>query len=1064
MTRTPKTARTLWTGPPSALGWDRVFERADFEARCRGLFIAASEPAREALLSAIARRRSPAIEPRVWTWHELWLAVRRAQATDPKTPRLLSEAGVRAALRLAIDRARRDGFLERIGPVAFSNGFLRQTRENIARLKRVEIDPPSRPASPFDAVFREYQRILNRDLRATDRQGLARWASSTMRKVAPEFGPITILDLVELDAASSRALRFWTAGETDLLATVPYDPFRPELFEPILPTYSYLIDLGFQVETLEIPENRPGGLRALDRGLFIDDSAKIREADDSSGLTIEGITRGEGEGCRLAERVLGRLLEGECPERLAVLFREWDDRADETVERLRQWGIPISAWGEHRPLSAHPTVATLLAAIRLPLDGWDADALIRLLRGGRVRLTVDPLDSARAASALRDTRVFRGLSAMREGLERLVSAFKGIDDERRAAVLKRRADRAKIALPIIERLRKLYDGVLEPTTWAARVDRLRELARGLGLENAEDDALECLYDALDDQNEVWSRAEGPGRAWTWRDFENELHGLSRWLEVPSRRVGRGGVIASTVEGAVGARARHVFVANLEEGTFPSRRAIALDPSDESVEVSTAFRRESVRFLELIGRAERSLTLSYPTLDEKGHELIRASFLDDAEAVFSLAARANFPKPVRTLGLARNLSADAGPPALRRLIAISRALRERSFDDLKRLAGRPEHRPALEGAALALYVSHQRNQGRTYDLFNGRLTDPRALDRLSAELSPQSHVFSPSQLESLSLCPFQFWLKYVLKLEPVADRDELDDDHAKRGSLIHRALELMHVTLRDDPVANESIEARVDRLIDGFIEREMEREPEAVADVERTIAAIERERLRRLGRAYARQFRAYLEKQGRAVDCYSFETTFGEDVSTALELGGDGALVRIRGTIDRIDKYVAADGIGNRIIDYKTKGVPPANEMEKGLALQLPLYAMAVERMADPAAVEPIETIDFGYWGLSKNGYESRLGKSARTPEAWREFKERIESFVVALAASARRGEFFVHPRVDGCVQKCDYRRVCRITSSTLKEWPDQPRLADVEPSKDDETTESSLGSTETGPA
>ena len=272
---------------------------------------------------------------------------------------------------------------------------------------------------------------MKNDLSATDREGLARWASVVLGGRQPprelaEIARVTILDLVEIDKPRERALIFWDHYAEDMLVTVPLDANRREVFAPIKSVYDHLILQGFDSVSLEIPEDRPNGLRAIDRDLFLEEAHPPPRSEDATGVTIEGVPRGEEETSRVAERVRAKLDDGENADDLLVLFRNWDEHAGATVERLRQWGVPVRAIGARRPLGADATIAALLAAVGLPLDDWDVDALIRLLRGGHVRLGIDPLDLAHAAAALRETRVFRGLSAIRDGLERLADGRRAI--------------------------------------------------------------------------------------------------------------------------------------------------------------------------------------------------------------------------------------------------------------------------------------------------------------------------------------------------------------------------------------------------------------------------------------------------------------------------------------------------------------------------------------------------------------------------------------------------------------------------------------------------------------
>jgi ATP-dependent helicase/nuclease subunit B len=308
-----------------------------------------------------------------------------------------------------------------------------------------------------------------------------------------------------------------------------------------------------------------------------------------------------------------------------------------------------------------------------------------------------------------------------------------------------------------------------------------------------------------------------------------------------------------------------------------------------------------------------------------------------------------------------------------------------------------------------------------------LTDPRAIRRISHDFGPGRPTFSPSQLESLAFCPFQFALRYVLKLEPADDHEELDDDSTARGSLIHRALERLHMLLRDEPHA--TIADRVASDIEQVIAAVLEEERVPASDVDEGLRLIESERLRRTGRRYAEQFGRYAGNDGAGAACESFEIGFGKagDPYPGLVLGVEPEAVQFQGKIDRIDVLRDGDRTLFRVIDYKTGGCPSKLDIIQGRALQLPLYALAVERLelAGPGALP----LDVGYWALKDRGY--RRAQTMTDPrgglrEDWERYRVALEAFILALVARLRGANFPVEPRTVDCTRFCEYLHVCRI--------------------------------------
>jgi hypothetical protein len=332
-----------------------------------------------------------------------------------------------------------------------------------------------------------------------------------------------------------------------------------------------------------------------------------------------------------------------------------------------------------------------------------------------------------------------------------------------------------------------------------------------------------------------------------------------------------------------------------------------------------------------------------------------------------------------------------------------------------------------------------------------LRDPRIASRLATDFGP-SYAFSASQLESLAFCPFQFFLRYVLRLDLIEERDELEEDRTVGGSRMHAALETLHITLRDDPpppgvTLDEAVADAVERAVRDQIDREVL----PTSDVGRALRAIEAERMVRVGKTYAEQFRSYAERYGSSFEPLHFEFDFGDEEGNrgpALELGEEGRRVRLQGMIDRIDVVRHPSGLLFRVIDYKTGSTPTRSKLLKGLALQLPLYAMAVER-ALPEQENP-RALDAGYWALRGKGYRPIVEMIInRDGDLYQDSRwkpdvgpDRIVAFVLDLVDRLRRGMLPVHSAEPDCDRTCDYRTVCRFhqVRQARKPWPEAPSM------------------------
>jgi ATP-dependent helicase/nuclease subunit B len=960
-----------------------------------------------------------ALAPRVWCWSDLWHAVRDGRATGPAR---LSEAGARAALRAAIARARRDGVLDAVAEVVEWPGFRRRLQAQIAGWTRVERPPEAKPSGSDPtlaaqwAIFSRYRAVL-KTLDAEDVEGFAVWATKALRTAPPaslkRLGTVVFLDPAADNQVAWRVLEYAHARSRGVHVTLAFedDETLAEVYAETARVRRQLLAWGFDETRVEPDVWRPKGLAGIERTLFRSDEYKLERLSETQGLTIFGAPQGEGSALVVAREVRRLLADGVDPEEILVLFRRWDDESDLVLGTLQAWGLPVAA-EVGRPLATDPTVSALRLAMRLPVEGWETADLIRLLRNGQVQppwpeWRGTPNAPAVAAATVQATRVYRGREPLLKALDRLIHADRDPDK----VGITRHAPLARdLVATMFERLGALD----QPGLWREQAERLRHLAETLRLGSPGHEGLETLWGALDDQGAVFEGLSRKERLWSWAEFVREVEALVGDLTIPAPAAAPGTVRLATVDEIAGARAGHIVLANLAEKTFPAREAVEPDPIRP---IDLKFAQEMLRFLRVVGSADAGLVLIYPTTDLQGQELLPAGFLDDIfrrlEDKDLKNCRAVYPRLDPALIDQPDL---AGAPADARVRAAARACLADDRSELIALARAPGHRRALDGTAAALLVAHQRARTKDFDIFDGILRDPRALHRIRQKFGPD-YTFSPSQLESFIFCPFQFLLRYVLKLQPVDERDELEEDAVERGSRVHHILELL------EQWRSQGGTSRLD-LADIIIQNEMRVELTTDSGVDAGLHEIERRRLSRTITRYVQQHEAYeaLDPAAPPVP-HRFEVVFGHDEADpasfpSLSIGEGAGAVRLQGKIDRIDLIPASGRTGFRVIDYKTGTCPSKSEVKEALYLQLPLYALAVERIV--LAQEAAGLHEVGYWSLGGDGYKP-------IPlNAWPDDQARLEAYVLAVVDQLRHGVFAVDSRKDDCIHRCEYGAVCRV--------------------------------------
>jgi ATP-dependent helicase/nuclease subunit B len=726
----------------------------------------------------------------------------------------------------------------------------------------------------------------------------------------------------------------------------------------------------------------------------------------------------------------------------------------EIVRRLYEGNVPFDqAEVLTPPGSAHANIFYLLAArTGLPVtfgggvavsftspgrlffglldwleDDFSSDGLCVLIENGDLSLPgppgEGPLAPRTACRHLRNAMIGWGrdryverLAALRDAeladaavLEDCAERGDGVEDGRsRTAALRAAAE--------IDALAAAMDRMLAgiPVPDAAGAYDLRDLCRalfglleGTGRPASDLDRLarRALLDRLD---EFVSESRFPAM------FLKEALGLVRTAGA-SLRVGASPPLPGRLHvagmGSGGFSGRPVtFVAGLDEASFPGRGLqdpILLDEERAAISGSLPTSADVLR-ANLFGLAATlaslrgRLVLSYPSFDiVEGRESFPSS-------VLLQAFRLRRGDPGLDYGALDKALADASG---------FRPGQGRAFDEvdwwLDRLAAEPgpdgrltvtANFPDLAAGLAAL----EARAGDKLTPFDG-LVD---IDPLRAEVDPfagDGAVMSATRLELLARCPFAYFLRHVLKVQPseevAFDRSRWLDP-LQRGTLVHEILcEFMSgiaaegadiEALRHRPalarIAAERI-AAARRRIPPPSEGIFESERRAILETLDIFLAAEETR----------------ETKGRP---FAFEKEIDGE---RIEVAG-GRSFRLRGFIDRVDR-VGPDLY--RIIDYKTGSPKPYEDLVyfgRGRTLQPALYAVALEKaLARERPGSAPRVVESGYFFPSRRGegHEIMVGTFDR---------ERLKRLLGEMLDLIAKGYFIAGP--DAACGYCDYADVC----------------------------------------
>ncbi len=352
---------------------------------------------------------------------------------------------------------------------------------------------------------------------------------------------------------------------------------------------------------------------------------------------------------------------------------------------------------------------------------------------------------------------------------------------------------------------------------------------------------------------------------------------------------------------------------------------------------------------------------------------------------------------------------------------SQVLKENKLGDMTRVR---ECYPGLHSGLLA----EEARSGESFTVYDGKVVshiDP-------VDPTKNKRPLSATSVERLAACPYSYFLRYILKINP-PDEKIFDPgtwlDPLSRGLLLHQIYADYLRKIISRTSSSSSKPAPDQDLLTEISEELIEITREKIPPPSPVV--YEQERLELL-----RELEVFLRAeedlwQEGSIPVY-LEVPFGfgsDEIAQAgqglkdpvqLKLPGGGS-IHLRGRIDRIDR-ISPKGV-YRILDFKTGSTYNYDErkfLREGQQIQHALYGLAAEiilQQEDPdARVE-----ETGYIFPTEKGEGQRfLHCRDRRPEAL----EALQKMLDLLSS----GTFCPTDKQDRCTF-CDYQPVCRFPYS-----------------------------------
>ncbi len=668
-----------------------------------------------------------------------------------------------------------------------------------------------------------------------------------------------------------------------------------------------------------------------------------------------------------------------------------------------EFGIPVR-FTLDETLFNSPSITALMNLLTLPASRFNSHYLINVLRSPYFDFSLDAERINTMEMVSRVGIIIEGQDQWMDVWARLAASTEqdhlDLDDERNAPALPRGQD----ALKYQREMKTVFQMIVPPaedksqTEWIHWLEDLLENLHFYEKADNERDRPSCevFRDIL--RSLVLSEAIAGDHHESYLQFLTDLQSAVNsegFREI--HHPGQDKLLIGRMKDARGTRFKTVAIMGLSEGSFPANAHP--DPfldeelrSDLGLE-SILKRDQTGLFYQGITRPDKNLLITRPYMSEDGE--------DWEESVYWNAI---------TILLSKNAVERVSPETIQPLTEAG-STQELLFTAVRQKS-LPKKYTFLEDRWHNLQQAHKilsaRRAQKSHGPYEG-ITE-QISQQLDQRYSP-SMTWSSSRLETFSNCPFQFFVRHLLELEP-KEQPTLDMDASQLGSILHRILELTFKNASNPHDLNEILQS-------------LQTEAENVFATAPIVYGFRPSALWKIKKEHL------LEKLKISVSALTedsnwtpiaYEKNFGIKGTPPLEIDLGDEKIKIRGVIDRVDE----NSNGHlRVVDYKSGSSHlAASDLENGTRLQLPIYALAVRD-----ALHLGIPIDGFYWKILAG--EASSIKLAKFSTEYTEGMDGMDAAILVLCEhllrivrGVRSGEFSPVSPDGGCPDYCPAAQWC----------------------------------------
>ncbi|MBP3939163.1 MAG: PD-(D/E)XK nuclease family protein [Clostridia bacterium] len=820
-------------------------------------------------------------------------------------------------------------------------------------------------------------------------------------------------------------------------------------------------------------------LSALEKSLFEDEYEPYNE--QTKNITICSAEDFESE-CDFVAHTVKKLIRTEglrCRD-IAIISRSENNYTRQLRAALKKNGVPVFD-DRRQPIATQPLVEFLLSAVDIAVNGFSCDSVMRLLKTGLTNLSVEEiseLENYALMWQINGNKWLEEWTAHPEGLgeKMLEKDFVKLDKinlSRKAAVEElqrlRLALKACNGLSAAEAVYNLFVRMNVPENLKCLAQQLYEKGE-TDLANEQERIWDVVIEILD---RIASSLEEvtlqPKR------FSELLSLVVSMYSIGNVPQGIDEIVIGSADRVKTTAPKVVFAVGVNDGLFPMIPAANGILSDDDRKILSELELKMDDNFEEKMMEERfiayntlcspsdKLFVTFSRKDVTGAQLSQSELVTQIMRIFP---KVTFVDTVVTPEI-DFVEGDASAFELMAKLTPKGGVMKKTLE--KYFSSRDDYKDRLSSLKRAVkkedFIIEDKN--------------------IAKKLFGMNMYMSASRVEVFHKCPFQYFCKYGLNAKP---RKVAELDPMQKGTAIHYILENLISIYGSEGICAMSKEQRdkcvVDMLEDYFNEFLVPGENMG----ERFVYLY-----RRLGFVICEVVDRLVEEFSVSeFEPVAFELKIDNDAEIpAYEIPlSDGGILKIKGSIDRVDVMTQGDESFVRVVDYKSGGKKfDLNEVFSGLNMQMLIYLFAIWRSGfrdykniKPAGVlympvnapfvnagrdedevdikaekqksakmsgmilddsRVIYAMDSRLSGNIVPAYVKKDGENSGTLISLKQMgllMKKVEKILEDMALSLHNGEICVRPSYskstaspynDVC-QYCDYKEVCGLDDDTKK--------------------------------